>query len=137
MKTPREILLERHQVVRLKLDAIRHTVVGKLNNKGTKEQNQGLNLVSLFLRCGENIWRELVLPSRRIWAGLAATWLLIAVFNLSMNRSSHVRLAASSPSLEMIQAYRQQERLLAELIGGNEPRVADARRKFMPQPRSG
>ncbi|HXF09918.1 MAG TPA: hypothetical protein VN625_03975 [Desulfuromonadaceae bacterium] len=132
MKTPRDILLQRHESAQPKLDAIRQQV---LNSKVTTEQSGRLNFVSLFLGCLKNVWNELVLPSRRIWAGLAACWMLLGLVNLSMGHRSHVQVAAATP--EMFQAYRQQERLLAELIGPNESRIADSQRKFVPQPRSG
>ena len=136
MKTPREILLERHRAAEPKLDTIRERVVKIKFREGRRVAVPKIRVAGTatlpFL-----IWRELFLPSRRIWAGLAACWIFLALVNLSMDRHSHARIAVASATPEMIQSYRQQERLLAELIGGNEPRVADAQRKFLPQPRSG
>jgi hypothetical protein len=40
------------------------------------------------------------------------------------------------PSPEMILTFRQQEKLLAELIGPNEPQAAAPPKPFLPQPRS-
>jgi len=121
MKTPRDILLERHQAVAPKLDAIRHEIIN-----------------SNFRRSDfvATIWLELIWPSRRVWTGLAAIWILIFVANFSMRDHSQMTMAKSSPSPEMIVAYQQQEKLLAELIGPNEPQIAEPPKTFLPQPRS-
>jgi hypothetical protein len=41
-----------------------------------------------------------------------------------------------SPSPEMILSFQQQEKLLTELVGQDEPRVAEPVKTFVPQPRS-
>jgi anti-sigma factor RsiW len=80
-------------------------------------------------------WHQLIWPSRRIWAGLAAVWVLILAANIAM-RDSQTTMAKTAPTTEIIMAWRQQERLLAELIGPNEPRAAQPLKPFAPQPRS-
>jgi hypothetical protein len=136
MKTPREILLERHQAAAPKLDAICHQIVRKLNNKETKEQSFQNVLVSLFLGCSKNLWRELIFPSRRIWASLATIWIVIFIFNFSQRDQTELMAKKSSPSPEMILAFRQQEKLLAELMGPDELRAAESPKTFLPRPRS-
>jgi hypothetical protein len=136
MKTPREILLERHQAAAPKLDLVRHAVVGKLNNEATKEQSSQNIFISWLLGCSKNIWCELILPSRRIWAGLAAVWILIFAANFSLRDHSEKAMAKASPSPEMMAAYRQQQELLAELIGQNEPAVAEPQKIYVPRPSS-
>jgi hypothetical protein len=135
MKTPRNILFSRHQAAASKLDIIRRSVVGQLNNQGTKEQSFPASFVSLLLRCPNKLWQELVWPSRRIWAGLAAVWIGILIFNFSQRDNSPV-MAMKSPSPQMILSFRQQEKLLAELIGPNEPVVAEPPKTVAPRPRS-
>jgi hypothetical protein len=136
MKTPREILIKRHEAAQSKLDAMRREVVGEINRQGTRARSRKISLVPLCLGGFNKAWVELILPSRRIWAGLAATWLLLALVNLSTTSRSTAPMAAITPTPEMILTYRQQEKLLAELIGQNGPIMAEPRRKFLPAPRS-
>ena len=128
MKTPRDILLARHQSVTPKLDGIRHEAVNSQFH-----QRSFAAAISDFLGM---LWRELILPSRRIWTGLAAIWILIFVANVSMRGYSEIKMANSSPTREMILTYRQQEQLLTELIGPNDPPVAEPQKPYSPRPSS-
>ena len=123
MKTPREILIQRHQDVVPKLDAIRHQVV-----ESTRR--------SSILGWPILLWRELVWPCRRIWSGLTAVWILILVTNVSMQDHSQLATAKSLPAPEIIMTWRQQERLLAELVGPDEMRAAPPPKAFLPRPSS-
>jgi len=137
MKTPREILLEQHRSAAPKLDAIRREVVEELNNQETKEQSRPASLVASLLGCSNKLWLELIWPCRRIWTGLAAVWILIFIFNFSQRDPSELTARKTPPpSPEMILTFRQQEKLLAELIGPNEPQAAAPPKPFLPQPRS-
>jgi hypothetical protein len=62
---------------------------------------------------------------------------LIFVFNFSQRDPSEL-LARKIPPLapEMILTFRQQEKLLAELIGPNEPQAVAPPKPFLSQPRS-
>jgi hypothetical protein len=80
---------------------------------------------------------ELIWPCRRTWAGLAAVWMALFIFNVSQRDPSE--LAARKlppPSPEAIMAWRQQEKLLAELIGPSAPSDAEQRKIFLPKPRT-
>lgn len=137
MKTPRDILLAQHRAAEPKLDAIRRAVVvAELNNQVTKEQGWAQNLVPWFLGCSNLIWSELIWPSRRIWAGLAAVWVVIAIVNVSQRDNSSPVMAQSAPSPQMMLSLRQQERLLAELIGPSDALVAEPLKAVLPRPRS-
>jgi len=142
MKTLREILLERHCAASPKLDAIRREVVtaefksvGQASRLSPSEMMKRSEIgATPVLRL---LWQELIWPSRRIWAGLAATWILIFVFNFSQRDPAELMARKSPPpSPEMILTFRQQERLLAELIGPNEPQAVQSPKPFLPQPRS-
>ena len=136
MKTPREILLQRHAAATPKLDAIRHAMVEELNNKDTKIQSWAVALVALFLGCSQKLWRELVWPCRQVWAGLAAVWVVILAVNFSASDTELVAGKSPPPFPEMTMTFPQQEKLLAELMGPNEPRVAVPLKSFSPRPSS-
>ena len=141
MKTPREFLFQRHQAAAPKLDAIRHDA---LNAEFKAGQASRLSLISLFFQMETGwkpvlrlLWRELIFPCRRTWAALAAVWIALFIFNVSQRDKAE--LAARKlppPSPEAIMAWRQQEKLLAELIGPSAPDDAEQRKIFLPKPRT-
>ncbi len=121
MKTPREILLKRHRSVEPKLDrmwdkSLAASVAAVYDRRDSKR--------NLFLAVGWTLWRELILPSRRIWTGLACAWILILTLNLATRDESPVIAKRSSLSQEAISELRQQEVFFAELIGVPESRNA-------------
>jgi len=78
----------------------------------------------------------LLWPHPKAWAGLAAVWILIFAVNFSIRDKAPVMAEkAAPPSPEVIAELRQQQRMLAELIGSSQAREADLPR-FLPQPRS-
>jgi hypothetical protein len=79
----------------------------------------------------------LLWPHPKAWAGLAAVWVLILAVNFSIrDKSPVVAEKAVPPSPEMIVELRQQQRMLAELIGSRDEHDADRSKSFVPQPRS-
>lgn len=78
----------------------------------------------------------LLWPSPKAWCGLAALWVLIVAFHFATPNSSPVLAenpVAMSPQRQM--ALRDQEKLLAELIGRSAKRESDS--KLSPsRPRS-
>jgi hypothetical protein len=137
MKTPRGILFTRHQAATSKLDAIRREVVAELNNKGTKEQSRAASLVSLLLCCSNKLWLELIWPCRRIWTGLAVVWILILIVNVSQRDGSQTNFTKSPPSPEMVMTFRDQQKLLNELLADRSfPTDVERPRIFSPKPRT-
>lgn len=131
MKTPREILLQHHQAAAPKLDEIRRTVVSTLKER-PRACEQNLAVALAF-----KLWRELVWPCRRTWAGLAVTWLILVVFNLTHAEHSQVVAGKSSmPPTEIRLAFQEQQRLLAELVGPRPATPPAEPRRRNPQPRS-
>jgi hypothetical protein len=137
MKTPREILFARHQAAAPKLDAIRRSAVAAVcDRRGMNDARERWSQTAATM-VWHVFWHELIFPCRRIWAGLAAVWILIFVFNFSQRDPSEVMARKTPPSSpEMILTFRQQEKLLAELVGPDETRAAEAPKLFLPQPRS-
>ena len=79
----------------------------------------------------------LLWPHPAAWAGLAAVWLVILGLNYT-TRDAFPRLAKGSlpaaPQLFMV--FKEQERVLAELIGPREAPVAERPKPASPRPRS-
>ena len=118
MKTLREILLRRHRAVEGKLDRIRTKVLsaefgcGDALAEGTNRA--ALNPLSALALI---LWRELIWPCRRVWAGLACAWLLI--IGLEVASAVSVPSAAAQtrkPSAQEIQSLAEHRRLLAQLM---------------------
>jgi hypothetical protein len=81
------------------------------------------------------LWRELIWPSRYAWSGMAALWVAMLLINgqLSDNRTSDAGARAAA-SQDMIQAWQEQVRVLAELA---QPTFAiPAPPPYIPRPRS-
>jgi hypothetical protein len=131
MKTPRDLLLARHQAAAPKLDAIRREVVARqCASTGTHKARASVGFLTPF-------WLELVWPCRRFWTGLAAVWVLLVIVNVSQRDGSHSRIAKSPPTAEMMMALRKQEKMLDELLS-DRPRPAEATRprNLAPKQRS-
>lgn len=62
-------------------------------------------------------WRALIFPSPRAWAALASAWVLVALMLLTMPSvgSSHIA-PGTVLSAGAVEAWREQQRLLAELF---------------------
>ena len=124
MKTPRELLLERHQAIEPRLDAIRREV---LASRWEPAPSNGL----------ARVWQELFWSCRRTWTGLAAVWVVLFLINLSQRDAASARLAPSQSPAETIMAFRDQEALLRELLADRIPPLeAIPARPFEPKPRS-
>ena len=75
-------------------------------------------------------------PHPKAWAGLAAVWILILAVDFSVRDKTPMAAEKSQPpSPEVIAELKQQQRMLAELIGANPARDAVSPR-FLPSPRS-
>ncbi|MDB6023974.1 MAG: hypothetical protein JWM68_197 [Verrucomicrobiales bacterium] len=115
MKTPRDILFERHRHATPKLDDIRQKAIAALptlQNADARHPVQNeKRIIWTMLR---NVWEELIWPSRRAWSGMAALWLLVLAANLQMKATS--RTNSSAPAREVAQAVEEQRRMLAELV---------------------
>jgi len=138
MKTPREILLEQHRSVAPKLDAIRREIVEVAADVNRRKQSvHELTFAATLANAVRHSFLELIWPCRRTWAGLAAVWIALFIFNVSQRDQSELAaLKLPPPSPEAIMAWRQQEKLLAELIGPSAPGDAERRKIFLPKPRT-
>jgi hypothetical protein len=137
MKTPRDILFTRHQDAAPKLDAIRRKLVTGLNGTDSKVPSRPDIRLSWCLGVSNKLWQELVWPSRRIWAGLAAAWILIFIVNFSQRENSQTMIAKSSSPPEMMMTFRDQQKLLDELFADRSlPVDAERPKIYLPKPRA-
>jgi len=122
MKTPRDILIERHRHIEPQLDAIRRRALAGLTSSQA-------GLLS-------KVWMELIWPCRHAWGALAATWVVVLAVNLQMKVTvAPVPTPPSVAQREMARTLEEQRRFLAELLeSGTAPRTMHSRPA--PQPRS-
>ena len=130
MKTPREILSGQHRLAESKLDAIRSEVVAQC-----REGRRVVVAKSVLTYLPVLLWRELIFPSRRTWAGIAAAWALILVVNFSL-RDPGQDGAAKVTAPEMM-SFQEQQKLVNELLADRfVPVDLDRPKTFTPRPRS-
>lgn len=80
---------------------------------------------------------DILWPHPAAWAGLAAIWIFLFAMNFTLRDTAPAMAEKfSPPTTEVIVEVRQQQRLLAELIGTREVREADRSKSLMPRPRS-
>jgi len=86
-------------------------------------------------RAWQIIWRELIWPSRYAWGGMAALWAAMLVINAQLSdHRAHDMGVGDVSSQEMIQAWVEQNRVLADLA---QPASAvPAAPPIRPRPRS-
>ena len=131
MKTPREILLQRHQTADTQLDEVRREALAQLQPQ-TKAHGEPLPIRVLL-----KIWFELIWPARRIWAGLATAWVLLLITNANLSGDQPgTATAKNSTPADLRQKYQEEKQLLAELSGALEPRIVAPPMPFTPRPHS-
>jgi hypothetical protein len=135
MKTPREILLQRHQSDETKLDAICREVVAEHviapQFQAVKETAPAFDL-RVFAR---KLWEELVLPCRRVWVGMAAVWMAILALNVASSGGAPQMAVAKMPprNPEVMAALREQTQMRLQLL---DQGASHAIRPLAPSPRS-
>ena len=123
MKTPRDILFDRHRAAVPLLDSIRAEVVSRLSPRDSVPRG------SLFLAAARKLWEELVWPCRRAWAGFAVVWLALLGVHLATPRTV-VKTAPLAAS-----AFEQRRQFLAEFLP--PPRAELRKRPALPPPQAG
>jgi hypothetical protein len=124
MKTPREILLAHHRATAPKLDAIRQSAVAAVCDR--RDTTDGTTTIF------QTLWRELILPSHRVWSGLAATWLVLIAINISLHDSTPAGKTTSAP---VMMSVREQQRWMdIHFADRSLPVEAEPPKTFSPKP---
>ena len=117
MKTPRELILERHQSAEAKLEGIRaedlarHSQAASAPKNCRNEQRIGLAYVALKL------WKESIRPWRHVWIGMALVWLVL--LSLSQSGTEGLKTSAQArprPNPELRAALRAQKAWRLQLL---------------------
>jgi hypothetical protein len=99
MKTPKEILLETHQALTPRLDRLRESVLAGELGGASSVSAMGQKRKNIFAAIPLKLWNELIWPSRRAWAGLAAVWVALAVVHFSQRDSTAFTKSNSAPQM--------------------------------------
>jgi hypothetical protein len=76
-------------------------------------------------------------PHPVAWGGLAAIWILLFMVNFSLRDHGPMLAEKAVPQSPVVAAQlKQQQRLLAELLGPNDLPDTDRPKLFVPKPRS-
>ena len=123
MKTPREVLFDRHGQAEGSLDEIRKRVLAHECRAVASDDapRSSLSVADSVVK----LWQELILPCRRIWCGLAVVWLVILALNrLSTDTLKLADRQTSASNFEQQVAMREQRLLRLELLGSSMPSAA-------------
>lgn len=137
MKTPREILIARHRSAEPKLDSIRQNALADAFPREPAARTEASKSPGNFaLRAAFKLWRELILPCRRVWAGLAVAWVLILTVNFATGeRPKSLARNSAPPSPQVVLALKEQERMYAKLLELPEEPPDEPPKPFVPRPR--
>jgi hypothetical protein len=148
MKTPRQVLFDRHQHANHKLDALRRTALASLTSPAVSPLTPAL---SPSTREGEetggrrrlvDLQREFIrriLSLRWHLAGMSAVWLVIIWLNSdATSASAPITAKKNSPSArEVLMALRENRRQILELLDANMAEPSPASQPVAPPRRSG
>ncbi len=126
MKTPRELLLKRHEAALPKLDALRAAALPARSQLSTLNSQPA------------SLWERLFGPNPLAWAGLAAAWIvLFAVNRNGSDAATSTASRASQPSEAAVaEIVRENRRQMAELLNLDEPQAAPTPRSELHPKRS-
>jgi len=138
MKTPREILSERHRSMDARLDALRKEVIAEhvIARQFMTRRAPSPRFTPSFIAL--KMWQELILPCRRIWLGVTAAWLVILAANLvapgSTTRAPEIAaLKTAPPNPQIMAALKEQKLWMTQML---EPAAPPTANTTVPGPRS-
>jgi hypothetical protein len=130
MKTPRELLFERHRTAGPKLDSIRESVLATARGL---QPEKPVAMPTLHER-----FRDLILSCRWHLAAMSAAWLGVLVLNVDRSPGPAGRLARenAAPPRQLMVSLQAYQRQLIELLERPvaEPMAAPPRRSQLRPP---
>jgi hypothetical protein len=126
MKTPREILFEKHRAAGQKLDAIRESIVSEC---GRPRPQQATNVFRV-------LWQELVWPCRRIWVGLSVVWVGIIALWLTEPGTAVRETVRVAPQMAAAVIVEQRRELALALGESEVPQPVPQPQPSLPRPHS-
>jgi len=121
MPLPRDLLNARHAAAEPRLDALRRAVIADLATES-----------AAALPWWSRAWHEVFFVSRHAWCGLAATWLLIALWEFSPAAGIGTRHPAPTVDRELSSSIASQRELLRAELGTHEPVSAAPEKRPLP-----
>ena len=127
MKTPRELLLKRHEAATPKLDALRAAATLPARAQISTITSQPVSL-----------WERLFGPNPLAWAGLAAVWVVLFAADRSGSEpaSSSASRASQPSEAAVAEIVRERRREMVELLNLDEPQAAPTPRSELHPKRS-
>ena len=103
---------------------------------GSTRNHHLRSVLTVFVRLRNQIV-SLLWPSPKVWASLAAIWLLLAGANRAMfNPTEPSAISGPRPVAGSVATWKEQARILAELMQPAEPANAERSIPAKPLPRS-
>ena len=131
MRTPREILLQRHECANDRLDDTRkNALAAAFPQTPSVEPSQSMK---------GTLWHQfsaLFQFKAQTGFALAAVWVVIFALKLATHDETHVATVKSPVSQAVMAEVRLQKRFFTELAGLHEVRDADRPKSSPPRPRS-
>jgi len=110
MKTPREVLFQRHRSIERKLDDVReHVITTVVEERSTTGQDfQGSGRFSPL--------RDFLFSLRWHLAAMTAAWIVVAVLNIDRPSSPSTTQQAAAPPRQLLTELRENRRQILELV---------------------
>ena len=125
MKTPRELLLDRHREAQSKLNAIRQETLASMEKDAPDRSSMTL--------------RDVLRSFRWHLAGMGAVWMFVLFLHLDTGRAPQIMAtippAKNLPRQFIMVSVRENRRQLSEMMEA-EPSASEHHGLFLPKPRS-
>src|SRR5690349_15872292 len=122
MKTPREVILGRHQSAAPKLEVIRAEVLAAYARIGTAQPPHRFRLWNSLASLARSFWQESLWPWRKTWFGLAGAWIVLLAFHFGSAETPRAAIKqASRPDASVRMALREQKQLMSQLLESAVP----------------